>query len=131
MIFTTIRRTVNGTFLRKLPVTSQGYLAISRQQVARYKAEPPKYSVDDPQIGDYPNLPMESRLKRPPLGWWDQQNRRDFGELLHEEEEALSVWGFDVYGYDPSTSLKQLSLFFLSVGVLTYVVAKTMPERPA
>ncbi|CAG8469224.1 15849_t:CDS:2, partial [Acaulospora colombiana] len=101
------------------------------QQVAHYKPKPPKYFVEDPQIGDYPNLPVESKLDRPALGWWDLQNRRNYGETLHEEEEALSVWGFDVYDYDASTSLRQLFIFFSGIGVLSYIIAKNMPERPA
>lgn len=36
--------------------------------------------VEDPQIGDYPNLPHLSSQIRSPFGWDDNQDRRNFGE---------------------------------------------------
>jgi NADH dehydrogenase (ubiquinone) 1 beta subcomplex subunit 8 len=36
--------------------------------------------VEDPQIGDYPNLPHLSNQIRSPFGWDDNQDRRNFGE---------------------------------------------------
>lgn len=34
----------------------------------------------DPQIGDYPNLPWVNKQLRTPIGWWDNQERRNYGE---------------------------------------------------
>lgn len=36
--------------------------------------------TEDPQIGDYPNLPHLSNQVRSPFGWTDNQDRRNFGE---------------------------------------------------
>jgi NADH dehydrogenase (ubiquinone) 1 beta subcomplex subunit 8 len=41
--------------------------------------------VEDPQIGDYPNLPRNSTQARGPYGWWDPQDRRNFGETVRSE----------------------------------------------
>lgn len=38
--------------------------------------------VKDPQIGDYPNLPRWSAQERGPYGWWDPQDKRNFGETV-------------------------------------------------
>ncbi|GBC07636.1 hypothetical protein RclHR1_00760006 [Rhizophagus clarus] len=118
----------NTIFIRRnyLPTFTQ----LLRQQIAPYKSSPGKIREDDPLIGDYPNLPFESRLSRPALGWEDQQNRVNLNEALHEEEEAISVWSFDLYNYKTSTALKSLGIFFGSVGLFAIFLAKTMPETP-
>lgn len=38
--------------------------------------------LEDPQIGDYPNLPRYSAQTRGPYGWWDPQDKRNFGETV-------------------------------------------------
>lgn len=38
--------------------------------------------LEDPQIGDYPNLPRYSTQTRGPYGWWDPQDKRNFGETV-------------------------------------------------
>jgi NADH dehydrogenase (ubiquinone) 1 beta subcomplex subunit 8 len=37
-------------------------------------------TLEDPQIGDYPNLPRMTAQVRGPYGWWDPQDKRNFGE---------------------------------------------------
>lgn len=62
---------------------------------------PDWYRVPDPQddprmIGDYPDVSAESyQLRDPHKKYFDAQNRRDFGEAVPEEYEALSQWSFD------------------------------------
>ncbi|KAI8081456.1 uncharacterized protein BX664DRAFT_340435 [Halteromyces radiatus] len=87
--------------------------------------------IQDPQIGDYPNLPRNSTQARGPFGWWDPQDKRNFGETLHEEDELLGVWAPDLHTYSPYKALAQLAL---ATGVLTAfagLVYSTYPERPA
>ncbi|PJF18042.1 NADH dehydrogenase [ubiquinone] 1 beta subcomplex subunit 8, mitochondrial [Paramicrosporidium saccamoebae] len=52
---------------------------------------------DDPRmIGDYPNVPAESQQLRDPYAtYFDQQNRRNFGEAMPEDYEPLTMWSFD------------------------------------
>ncbi|RIB07834.1 hypothetical protein C2G38_2213272 [Gigaspora rosea] len=55
-----------------LPTLLQSSFPIARGKIVRYQhVKPPKVNVEDPQIGDYPNLPVEFKLDRPPLGWED------------------------------------------------------------
>jgi NADH dehydrogenase (ubiquinone) 1 beta subcomplex subunit 8 len=42
--------------------------------------------VQDPQIGDYPNLPRISTQSRGPFGWDDPQDKRNFGETVSKED---------------------------------------------
>lgn len=36
----------------------------------------------EPYLGDYPQLPNISRQYLPPTGWWDNQNRTNFGDTV-------------------------------------------------
>ncbi|CEG74814.1 hypothetical protein RMATCC62417_09961 [Rhizopus microsporus] len=87
--------------------------------------------VEDPQIGDYPNLPRYSAQARGPHGWWDPQDKRNFGETLHEEDEIMGVWAPDLHEYSPRKALAQLAFFFGVVGAVAGLVYKTYPESPA
>ncbi|RIB08309.1 hypothetical protein C2G38_2045278 [Gigaspora rosea] len=130
---TQITRTVTRSILfRSLPVLSQSF-PIARGQIVRYQhvKPPPKVNVEDPQIGDYPNLPVEFKLDRPPLGWEDQQNRRNFGEPIHEEEEILNVWSFDRYDIDFGDAAMQLLTFFALLGIYMFAIKQTDHESPA
>lgn len=53
---------------------------------------------DDPRmIGDYPAVPASSYQTRDPHArYYDQQNRRYFGEPVPEDYEPLIMWSFDV-----------------------------------
>ncbi|KAG0169884.1 hypothetical protein DFQ28_002790 [Apophysomyces sp. BC1034] len=86
--------------------------------------------AQDPQIGDYPNLPRNSNQLRSPFGWWDNQDRRNFNETLHEEDEILGVWGPDIHTYSPYKALGQLTLFFTLLGGFSAFIYKVRPERP-
>ena len=75
----------------QLRAARRGAIVASRAlQVARRGAASSSTSVahkepSDPQLGDYPDLPIEFAQNRNPFGnsdgrWWDVQNRRNFGE---------------------------------------------------
>jgi NADH dehydrogenase (ubiquinone) 1 beta subcomplex subunit 8 len=51
--------------------------------LSRQYATPVEYKPQekDPQLGDYPQLPFVSTQLRSPLGWWDVQMRRNYGEV--------------------------------------------------
>ncbi|CDH57843.1 nadh-ubiquinone oxidoreductase ashi subunit (ci-ashi or ndufb8) domain-containing protein [Lichtheimia corymbifera JMRC:FSU:9682] len=87
--------------------------------------------LEDPQIGDYPNLPRYSAQTRGPYGWWDPQDKRNFGETLHEEDEIFGVWAPDLFRDDPWMALGQLGLFSVAVAGFSYFIYKTHPARPA
>ncbi|CAG8681170.1 23060_t:CDS:2 [Cetraspora pellucida] len=130
---TQLTRTATRTILfRNLPVLSQGFPITSRERLVRYQhAKPPPKINPDPQIGDYPNLPVEFKLDRPPLGWDDLQNRRNFGEPIHEEEEILNVWSFDRYDINLGDAAMQLLTFFALLGVYMFAIKQTDYEPPA
>ncbi|WVQ99455.1 hypothetical protein IAU59_006590 [Kwoniella sp. CBS 9459] len=84
----------------------------------------------DPQLNGYPQLPYVSIQQREPFGWWDRQERKNFGEVMHEEEDAIGMWGPDVHKTSPWSALLQLSIAFSLIGVASYALISTRPERP-
>ncbi|GAA6044124.1 hypothetical protein JCM8097_004719 [Rhodosporidiobolus ruineniae] len=71
----------------------------------------------------YPELPRESRQLRQPRGWWDMQERLNFGEPIPENEDLQSLWAPDVHKVKPSSALLQLLLMFSAVGVFALGVS--------
>ncbi|SAM01316.1 hypothetical protein [Absidia glauca] len=87
--------------------------------------------IQDPQIGDYPNLPRWSHQSRGPFGWWDPQDKRNFGETVHEEDEVMGVWAPDLHTYSPYKAVAQLAMFAGVIASFVGVVYTTYPDRPA
>jgi NADH dehydrogenase (ubiquinone) 1 beta subcomplex subunit 8 len=56
------------------------------QSAARTYATPVPFLREekDPQLGDYPDLPYESKQRRNARGWDDPQMRRNFGEPVSD-----------------------------------------------
>ncbi|WVR06962.1 hypothetical protein IAU60_003998 [Kwoniella sp. DSM 27419] len=84
----------------------------------------------DPQLNGYPQLPYVSIQQRQAFGWWDRQERKNFGEVMHEEEDAIGMWGPDVHKTSPWSALRQLAVAFSLIGVAAYGLISTRPERP-
>jgi len=48
----------------------------------------------DAPLGDYPRSHIEPHQFRNPLKYkFDQQNRREFGQYVQDEDEILNIWG--------------------------------------
>ena len=89
--------------------------------------QPPK----DPQLGDYPQIPPISVQRRPAKGWWNQQERRNFGEVVPEQYEVLSMWAPDVFTISRESALKQFGIAVAIFIGFTLAVKASVPERPA
>ncbi|PVU98365.1 hypothetical protein BB559_001645 [Furculomyces boomerangus] len=125
-------RVINPIFKKS---NSLGLLGVklrmsSTENTPRYKE---KYYVDpDPQAGDYPNLPWIKSEEKTPYGWWDRQNRRNFGEPVHEHFEILGMQTNSVYPH-PSWSkvLLQWTVFVSILGGGAFIVSYFVPEKVA
>ncbi|KDR78876.1 hypothetical protein GALMADRAFT_137862 [Galerina marginata CBS 339.88] len=119
---TTVVRRVAARFAarpRTVINTTRRYASTSKEEV-------------DPQLNGYPQLPWVSRQELPPLGWDDPLTRRNFGDTLHEHEEALSMWGPDAPPVDPNVALRQF--LYAVAGFVTFgltVKYVLLPEPPA
>ncbi|KAF9351689.1 hypothetical protein BGX26_010351 [Mortierella sp. AD094] len=82
------------------------------------------------QIGSYPNLPMYNQQWRDgnaSAGYWDRQDRRNFGETVPEEDEMLNIWSPDVGDFPAALGVKRLvaaAAAFLGFG---YLLSETRP----
>merc|ERR1712141_346918 len=73
-------------------------------------------------IGDYPNLPERSyQLRDPYVKYWDQQDRRNFGEPLHEEDDILSIWMPDRHDESMTTANEALRNLCIAFGLLGFI----------
>ncbi|KAK4152394.1 hypothetical protein C8A00DRAFT_16279, partial [Chaetomidium leptoderma] len=88
----------------------------------------------DPEMnGGYINPPRIKRQHRDPhADWWDKQERRNFGEPVHEDHDILGMMSPWEYTWiSTGKGLFQIGCFvavFLSV---CYGVKLTYPDRPS
>ncbi|PWN30923.1 hypothetical protein BDZ90DRAFT_229914 [Jaminaea rosea] len=85
----------------------------------------------DPQLGDYPDVPMKSfQLRKHDKSWFDPQEKRNFGETPSEQDDILSVWGPDLHTNTPPQ--KAVRHFLIAVAAFTTffgLVYYGTPER--
>jgi hypothetical protein len=85
------------------------------------------------QNGGYVNPPAIKRAFRDPYGdWWDKQERRNFGEPVHEDNDTLGIFSTEPYThFKPGHGAVLLGTFIASVFVLMGVVRQYYPDKPA
>ncbi|KIJ52589.1 hypothetical protein M422DRAFT_94388, partial [Sphaerobolus stellatus SS14] len=83
----------------------------------------------DPQLDGYPQLPWETTQTKPPTGWWDLQMRRNYGEPIHEEDDALNMWSPDPPIIPPAVALRQFTLVALALTGFGTILYLNVPER--
>ncbi|KAI9788502.1 MAG: hypothetical protein M1816_006842 [Peltula sp. TS41687] len=90
--------------------------------------------IEDPgQNGGYLNPPREKRQFRDPYAdWWDKQERRNYGEPLHEDNDLLSIMSPEEYTHtSPARGFFQLGCFVAAVGALAVVVRLFYEDKPS
>ncbi|KAI4105979.1 MAG: hypothetical protein L6R37_002440 [Teloschistes peruensis] len=90
--------------------------------------------IDDPGMnGGYINPPPEKRQFRDPYAdWWDKQERRNFGEPLHEDHDVLGMFSPHVYThFTPRKGFFLMGCFIATVLGLCGVVRVYYPDRPS
>jgi NADH dehydrogenase (ubiquinone) 1 beta subcomplex subunit 8 len=85
------------------------------------------------QNGGYINPPPVKRQFRDPYGdWWDKQERRNYGEPVHEDNDILGMFSLEEYTHaTPGTAFLQLGCFIGVVLGLCGVVSMFYPDTPA
>ncbi|KAK5095176.1 hypothetical protein LTR70_003666 [Exophiala xenobiotica] len=90
--------------------------------------------AEDPEMnGGYINPPRIKRQFRDPYGDWTyKQERRNFGEPLHEDEDEMGVFSLEEYTVMSGRMGVAMWTFFLGcVGALSFGVYATYPDRPS
>ena len=85
------------------------------------------------QNGGYVNPPAEKRQFRDPYAdWWDKQERRNYGEPVHEDNDILGMFSLEEYThFKPAKGFFLLGCFIASVFGLCGVVRIYYPDRPS
>jgi NADH dehydrogenase (ubiquinone) 1 beta subcomplex subunit 8 len=89
------------------------------------------------QNGGYVNptndpYPLKRQFRDPYHPWWDKQERRDFGEPVHEDNDILGLFSLEEYTHmSPGRGLLLWSGFIATILGLGYAVSQTYPDRPS
>ncbi|KAJ4292536.1 hypothetical protein N0V90_009199 [Kalmusia sp. IMI 367209] len=102
------------------------------QQVRTALTEAEHAELADPNMnGGYINPPAEMRNKRDPYAdWWDKQDRRNYGEPVHEDNDiqgALALHDYD--HFKPGWGGVLLGTFIVSVFGLCGIVSLYYPDK--
>ena len=83
--------------------------------------------------GGYVNPPAIPRQFRDPYAdWWDKQERRNFGEPVHEDNDILGMFSPEVYThFTPGWGAVLLGTFVATFLGLVAVVGVYYPDMPA
>ncbi|KAH9813735.1 hypothetical protein DFH28DRAFT_1096251 [Melampsora americana] len=87
----------------------------------------------DPQLDGlhYPRIQSDSRQWRNPYAQWDDpQERCNFDEPLHAEEEMMGIWAPDVHRISPSHALLNLSIAFSVLAGIMSISSSLAPSSP-
>ncbi len=84
------------------------------------------------QNGGYINPAKVKRQFRDPYGdWWDKQERRNFGEPLHEDYDLLGMFTPHQYTFvSAGKGLAQVAVFIASVVGMSWVIGRVYPDKP-
>ncbi|KAJ5273917.1 hypothetical protein N7478_009042 [Penicillium angulare] len=118
---------------RRLPQLASRHAIVPRasfSQVSALRAA----EVEDPlQNGNYPNPPRVKRAHRDPYGgWWDAQEKRNFGEPVHEDNEILGVFSPEQYTHVSSgKGFLHLGMFVVAFLGVCGIVSLNYPDKPS
>ncbi|CCU98782.1 unnamed protein product [Malassezia sympodialis ATCC 42132] len=122
--------------VQRMPTRALSISSVRLQQVETSASKLPKGSVVpgnqvDPQLGEYPAMPYENQQFRPySRQWWDTQDRRNYGETLHEEDDVLNMWSPDAYKVPGPLALRHFLTAAGALALFSYGVYLTVPEAP-
>ncbi|KAF5327385.1 hypothetical protein D9619_004201 [Psilocybe cf. subviscida] len=107
--------------------------AVARSPTARSLAVAARrsYSIqkeEDPQLNGYPDPADTPRANLPPLGWFDNLTRRNYGETVHPREEIVSMWGPDAPPIDPNTALRRFLIVATGFVAVGFAIKASVPE---
>lgn len=76
--------------------------------------------------------PIKRQFRDPHADWWDKQERRNYGEPVHEDNDLLGMFTPHVYTWvSPGKGLVQIGIFIATFMSVCYFVKLTYPDVPA
>ncbi|KUI66779.1 hypothetical protein VM1G_02249 [Cytospora mali] len=121
---------------RRLPIVQQRtFLPPYNDKIEeRYPNYPTLTDAEDPLMnGGYEQPAPIKRQHRDPYGdWWDKQDRRNYGEPCHEDNDLLGLFTpYDYTWVSPKKGMFQVAFFIATFLSVCYVVKLTYPDRVA
>jgi len=117
--------------IRQTLVTTQVRRAMTPATHIETELDP---NSEDPGMnGGYPQLPPIKRQHRDPYGdWWDKQDRRNFGEPVHEDNDILGIFATEDYTWTtPGWGAVLMGTFIATFLGVCGVVYQYYPDTPA
>lgn len=75
---------------------------------------------------------MKRQLRDPYGGWWDQQERRNFGEPVHEDNDVLGVFSPEPYNHvSPGKAAAAFGCFVATFLGFCGVTSYFYPDKPS
>jgi len=75
---------------------------------------------------------VKRQFRDPHADWWDKQERRNYGEPVHEDNDILGMFSPEEYTWtSPGKGALQISAFILAVFGLCGVVSLYYPDKPS
>lgn len=135
MLPRTALRAARPAFRTQRPMTLIPHQTFVTSQVRRATAEEEANdpNVTDPGMnGGYPMFPAIKRQHRDPYGdWWDKQDRRNFGEPVHEDNDILGIFATEDYDHvSPGKGAIWFGTFVLTFCSVLAVVYQLYPDKP-
>ncbi|KAJ3128813.1 hypothetical protein HK101_005332 [Irineochytrium annulatum] len=90
------------------------------------------YEFDDASkshIGDYPRLPMQWNALKDPYKYWDQQGRRNFGEVMQDHDHMTDEWTAAAPMMDPWPVFRNMCITWGAIGLVAFTVAWWDPSE--
>jgi len=120
---------------RQLTPLALRFSTLNPLQIQRgVKGEIEIVEPDDPEMnGNYQNPPaMKRQFRDPYADWWDKQERRNFGEPVHEDNDILGIFSLEEYTHmTPARGFLLWGGFISAVLGLSVLVRAYYPDRPS
>ncbi|KAI0022977.1 hypothetical protein F4780DRAFT_121461 [Xylariomycetidae sp. FL0641] len=133
-------RSASAAAARRLPIVQQrtffppSHSYDKETTEEKYPDQVVLTETEDPGMnGGYINPPRIKRQFRDPhADWWDKQERRNFGEPVHEDHDILGMFSTHEYTWiSPGKGALQFGAFVLTTLGLCWVVAQVYPDKPS
>ncbi|KAI8628011.1 hypothetical protein F5Y19DRAFT_439197 [Xylariaceae sp. FL1651] len=136
---TSVLRAASMAASRRLPIVQQRTFlppSLNDKKILdeKFPDHPTLSEAEDPGMnGSYINPPRVKRQFRDPHGdWWDKQERRNFGEPVHEDHDVLGIFSPYEYTWVGSrTAFAQIGAFIVVFVGVCWVVGRLYPDKPS
>ncbi|KAI8904082.1 hypothetical protein EDD86DRAFT_272046 [Gorgonomyces haynaldii] len=85
---------------------------------------------EESPIGGYPRIEPQYAVLRNPYTYWDQQGRRNYGEVLYDHDNFTDAWGIGAE-QNAKFAFKSMGRVALYLAALTALIALWDPSKHA